>query len=62
MIGRLVAVRIEERGGNQYVTGLVAQAKNRRAAWSFTLGPDERHKILEKVQEMEAAREAAKKE
>lgn len=58
MIGKLVAVRIEEVGGEQHVTGLVAQAKNRKAVWSFKLGPTERHLLLAYVKEAEAARAA----
>lgn len=58
MIGKLVAIRIDESGTGQDVTGLVAQPKNRKAAWHFHLEPGEEYLLLEKVAECEAKRKA----
>lgn len=62
MIGRLVAVRIEDVGSSLQVTGLVAQAKNRKAAWSFKVPLSESFQIAGYVEAAEADRKEKDKE
>jgi len=61
MLGKLVAVRIEDVGTSLQVTGLVAQAKNRKAAWTFKVTKGTAAGIPAKVVELEEDRENAKK-
>lgn len=56
MRGHLVAIRIDEVPEGRYVTGIVAQAKNRKRAWSFMVTPSEYDTIREKVEYHEKAR------
>lgn len=61
MIGRLVAVRVEDVGRSLQVTGLVAQPKNRKAAWSFKVTKGTADEAPAKVVALEEDREAARK-
>lgn len=61
MLGRLVAVRIDEEGPYLTVTGMVAQEKNRRAAWTFKVTKGTADGIPELVRAQEESREEAKK-
>lgn len=56
MIGELVAVRIDDEGSSLRVTGLVAQEKNRREAWSFKVNKGASEQIAGYIAELEEAR------
>lgn len=61
MIGKLVAVRIDDDGTSLRVTGLEAQPKNRRVCWTFKVTKGTAVGAAEKVNELEETREDAKK-
>lgn len=61
MIGKLVAVRIDDEGPFMVVTGLQAGQKNRKARWSFKVTRGTASGIPEKVRELEEAHEDAVK-
>lgn len=56
MIGKLVAVRVDDLGDCIEVYGLVAQQKNRKVAWHFQVRHKEAKLIPEKVEQMEKDR------
>lgn len=61
MIGRLVAVHIQDVDDFLQVTGHVAQAKNRKRAWIFKVKKDAAGEIPDLVEMMEERREAPDK-
>jgi len=62
MIGELVAVRIDEVGEILTVTGMVAQQKNRRAAWQFKVTRGTQEGIPAEVEKQENLRKTGQRE
>lgn len=62
MIGKLVAVRVDDVGPTLMVHGYVAQAQNRKRAWSFEVPKGAEAAVPAKVEEMEADRKVKQAE